>query len=102
MAELSRNHRLELHRLARHGMVEAQHIGMQTKTVDRVVAVAILDVAAYGMPHIGRVYADLVLAPRLELELHQTVLRGAVEGAEMRNGILSAVVHRRRIGHVCL
>ena len=52
-------------------MVEAEHVGMQAETAARVIAIAILDVATYGMAHIGSVNANLVLPARLQLKLHE-------------------------------
>ena len=54
------------------------------------------------MAHICRMHADLVLASRLELELHERMLRRTVHHVEVRHRILPTVIHRRRIGHVGL
>ena len=42
VSERGRQRGLELHGLTRHGMIEAQQPGMQTKTMQRVVAITIL------------------------------------------------------------
>jgi hypothetical protein len=52
-------------------MREAQEPGMQAQTVDGIVAIAVFGIAAYGMPQICRMYANLVLATRLQLIFHK-------------------------------
>jgi hypothetical protein len=52
-------------------MSEAQKPGVQTKTMKRVVTIAVLRVTTHGMTHISRMDAYLILAPRLQLEFHQ-------------------------------
>ena len=54
------------------------------------------------MSHISRVDTDLVLTTRLQLKLHQRVLRGACHHVVVGHGILTAIIHRRRIGHISL
>ena len=54
------------------------------------------------MPHVGGVDTDLVLAPGLQLELHERVLGGTCERMEMRHRILATIVDWRRIGDVGL
>jgi len=83
-------------------MVETEHVGVETEAVERVVAIAIFDVAAHGVAHVGRVDAYLILAARLEPVFHQTVVGGAAEHMKVGDGILPAVVHGRRIGDVGL
>ena len=82
-------------------MEEAQHVGMQAQAVDGVVAVAVLHVATNGVSHVCRVYPDLVLASRLQLELYERVLGRTVEDVEMGHGIFAAVVHGTGVGYVC-
>ena len=94
MPESCRNRGLELHALMRHGMMEAEHIGMQTEPVQRVVAVAVLHVAADRMAHVGRVYANLILPSCLQPVFHETVRHRTVEDMEMGDGIFTAIVHR--------
>ena len=94
MSERRRNHRLELHRLTGNGMIEAEHIGMKTKAMYRVVAIAVFYVATYRMSHIGRVYTNLVFPTCLQFVFHKTMLRSAVEHPVMGDGIFSAIVHR--------
>ena len=53
VSERCRYHCLELHRLTGYRMIEAQHIGMQTKTVDWIVAIAVFHISTDWMPHIG-------------------------------------------------
>ena len=45
--------RAELHRLVGHRMVEAKHVGMETESSDRIIAIAVFDVATDRMPHVG-------------------------------------------------
>ena len=92
-SELGRNGGLEFHALACHGMEEAQQVGVEAEAVDGVVAVAVLDIATYGMAHIGRVYPNLVLASCLQLKLYERVLCCAVENAEMRHGVFATIVY---------
>ena len=55
----------------RHWMIETEHIGMEAKSMARIIAIAILDVTTHRMPHIGSMHTNLVLASRLQAELHQ-------------------------------
>ena len=100
MSEICWNRSLEFHTLMCHGMIETEHIGMQTKTVQRVVAVTILYITTDRMPHICRMNTNLILAPCLQTVLHKTVRNRTVEHTEMRNSISSSVIHRRTVGHV--
>ena len=54
------------------------------------------------MAQVGRVHANLVLAPRLKPELHQRVLGGAVQHVEVGDGQLAAIVHGRGVCDVSL
>lgn len=63
--ESNGNGSLELHVLVSHGVDKAQQEGMQAKTVQGVVAIAILGVATDGMPHVSRMYTNLILPTRL-------------------------------------
>ena len=92
-SELRRNGGLEFHALACHGMEEAQQVGMEAEAVDGVVAIAVLHIATYGMPHVGRVYPDLVLTSGLQLKLYERVLCCTVENAEMRYGVFATIVN---------
>lgn len=76
-------------------MVEAEEEGMKTQPVNRVIAIAILAVTTYRMPHISGMHADLILAACLQTELHEGVLCGPSKGMEMGDSILSAIVHWR-------
>ena len=102
MAESGGHGRFEFHGLVRHRMIETQQPGMQTQPVQRVVTITILHVATYGMTHVGRVYANLVLTACLQFELNQRVLRGTVQHVEMGHGILAAIVYGRRVSDVGL
>lgn len=86
----------------RYWMIEAENIGMETETMERIVAIAILGVSTDRMPHIGGMDTNLILSACLKLELYERVLRGAVEGMEMGYGILSAIIHRRGESNVSL
>ena len=59
-----------------------------------VVAITIFRVTTHGMSHICRMNANLVLASRLQFELHQGMLRGPVHHMEVRNGIFTSIIHR--------
>ena len=74
------------------GVGEAEHVGMQAKPVQRVVAVAVFHVATYRMSHIGGVNANLVFASRFESILHERVLCGAVENVEVCHCIFPSVI----------
>lgn len=76
-------------------MVEAELVGVQAQAVQGVVAVAIFNVTAHGVPHVGRVHTYLVLAARFQAVFHQTVFCGACQGVEVGDGIFAAVVHGR-------
>ena len=100
MEESRRDGRLELHALMGYRMVETKQIGMQAEPPTRVVTVAILDVAANGIPHIGAVDANLVLAPGLQTKLHQTVANAPPQHMKMSDRILASIVGRTRISDV--
>lgn len=53
LSESNGDGRLKFHALMRDGMVEAELVGMERKAVDGVVAIAVLDVAADRMSHVG-------------------------------------------------
>lgn len=88
-----RYRRREVHAFARHGMGEAQHIGMQTEAMQRVVAIAIFDVAADWMAHVGRMYTYLVLASGFKLVFNKRVLGSAVENMVVGHRIFATVVY---------
>ena len=68
---------------------------MQAKTMNGVVAVSILRVAADGMSHIGRMNANLILAARLKLIFYQRMLGRAIEHVEMGDSIFSTIINGR-------
>ena len=78
MTEACWHRRLEFHGLMRHWMIEAQQPCMQAQTMKRVVAIAILRITTHGMAHISRMYTNLILSTRLQLELDECVLGRAV------------------------
>ena len=86
---------LKLHRLVRHRMIETQQPGVQTETVQRVVAVAVFAIATNGMSHISSMNANLVLTTRLQLKLYQRVVCRAVHHEEMSDSQLATIVDRR-------
>lgn len=69
------NGTLESHFFLRYGMNELQHFGMQTQTVNRAgfVAVTILAVSDHRTAFRSEVYADLVRASGLQMELHEGI-----------------------------
>ena len=71
---------------------------MEGQTAYGIVAVAVLDVAADGMPEVLHVHADLVLATCVEFEFHKGMLGAYAECAEMGARKLAAVVGGRGIG----
>ena len=75
---------------------------METQTVDRIIAIAVFRISAYGMTHIGRVDTDLILTTCLKLEFHEREVRGPVEDMIMGNGIFTAIVDWRGIGDIGL
>ena len=75
-------------------MLKAEHIGVQSQTVTRIIAITILRIATNGMTHISRMYADLVLPSCLQLILHQRIAIPALQRMEMRHCILPAIVNR--------
>ena len=75
---------------------------MQAEAVQRVVAVAVFRVAAYGVAHVGGMYTNLVLTASLQLKFHQRVLRGAVERKEVCDSQFAAIVYRTAVGDVGL
>ena len=72
-------------------MIETKHVGVKTKTVERVVAIAVLHISADGMPHISGVHAYLVLSSCLKFEFHQTVLCRAFERVIMSDCVFSSI-----------
>ena len=68
---------------------------MQAEAMNGVVAITIFCVATNGVPHIGRMYANLVLATRLQLIFHKRMFGSAVQYMEMRDSQFATIVHRR-------
>ena len=85
---------LELHPLMGHRMLHAQQESMQTETVYRVVSISVFHVTTYWMSHISGMHTDLVLTTRLQLELHQRVVRSTVKDMEMGHRIFSPIINR--------
>ena len=52
-------------------MIEAEHISMQAKTTAWIIAIAILNVTANRVSHIGSMHTNLVLSTRFQLILYQ-------------------------------
>ena len=102
MPEHCRHWGFKLHRLPCDGMIETQQPGMQTKPVQRIVAIAIFCIATNGVAHIGSMDTNLVLPSCLQFKLYQRVFRRAIHHIEMSNSQFTAIVVGRRIGHVGL
>lgn len=66
---------------------------MQAEAMNRVVAITVFRVAADGMSHIGRMYANLVLAAGLQLIFYQRMFGGAVQHMEMGDSEFSAIIY---------
>ena len=94
MTELRGNGGLKLHALMGHGMEETQQEGMETQTVDGVVAVTIFCIATNRVMHVGSMYADLVLPSCFKLELNQRMVGGAGKHMKVGNSIFTTVVYR--------
>ena len=85
--------RLELHLFARDGVVEAELEGVQRQTAEGIeVLEAIASVADDGMAEVLHVDTDLVLAAGFEVELHERIAVGTLDGAVVGDGFLAAVV----------
>ena len=65
MCERWRYRGFKLHGTVRNGVIKTQHVSMQTKAPEGIVAIAIFMVATHRMPHICRMYTYLILASRL-------------------------------------
>lgn len=90
----------ELHRLVGHRMVEAKYVGMEAQASDRIIAIAVFDVATDRMPHVGGVHAYLVLASRLQFEFHERVLSAAVERIEVGDGQFAVSLPLTAVGDI--
>lgn len=62
---------LEFMSFPRSGMDEAEFVGMEAETAQRIVVAAVFFVAHDGMAHVLGVDADLVFASCIEMEVHQ-------------------------------
>lgn len=74
-------------------MMEAEEESVEAEAMDWVVAIAVLDVSANGVVHVGRMHANLVLATCLELEFHERMMFAALQCGEMSDSKLSAIIH---------
>lgn len=84
-------------------MDEAETVGMQTETVDGVVAVAVFEIAHDRTSDVLQVYADLIFAASLELHIQQSVVRVQyLEQIVMGDGEFAAVIGRTAMGVVKL
>ena len=70
--------RFKLHVFFLVGMVEAELVSMQAQASKRVVTIAIFGVANYGMPDVGHVDTNLVLATCFQLQFDQGISRVGV------------------------
>ena len=78
LSEVGGDGGLEFQAFVRDGMPEAEYIGVEAKSADGVVAIAIFDVSADGVSNVGSVDSYLVLASRLQLIFHQRMFRRSV------------------------
>ena len=83
-------------------MIEAEHIGVETQTIQGIVSVAVFHVAANWMPHIGAMHTNLIFTTGLQAKFHKTVFDCSFQRVEMRDGILAAVVDRTGISDISL
>ena len=100
--EISWGWRFELHRFACSWVMEAEQISVEAEAMDWVVAIAVLDVTANRVVHVGRMYANLILTACLKLEFHERMMFAAPQCSEMCDGKLTAIIHWRRVGEVRL
>lgn len=99
-AEDHGDRRAELHRLVGNRVIEAKHVGMETETSDRIIAIAVFDVAADRMPHVGGVHTYLVLASCLQFELHERMVPAAVERIEVGDSQLAITLPLTAVGNI--
>lgn len=99
-AEDHGDRRAELHRLVGNRVIEAKHVGMETETSDRIIAIAVFDVATDRMPHVGGVHTYLVLAPCLQFEFYERVLSAAVERIEVGDSQLAVALPLTAVGDI--
>ena len=92
--------RFKLKMFARDGVVEVQAEGMKGKAADGVAAVAVFCVAAYGMPHVGHVDANLVFATRLQLQANERIVISCAKCLKMGDGQLAVAFFLLTIGDV--
>ena len=76
-----------------YGMVEAQPVCMQAQTVQWVITISVFHISADRMPHLCRMYANLIFSACLKSELHQSVCRCAFENMEVGYGMFSSIIH---------
>ena len=70
-SKLCRDRSLKLHRLARNRMVETEHVGVKTKSVKRIITIAVFYIATHRMPHIRSMNTYLVLTTCFKTELDE-------------------------------
>ena len=85
----------KFHAFAREWMVEAEFESVKRQPSERVGLTAVACVAHNRMSEGLHVYANLVLATRFQLQFHERVAIGPFDGAVVRDGEFSPVVHRR-------
>lgn len=90
----------ELHWLVCHWMVEAEHVGMEAQASDRIIAIAVFDVATDRMSHVSGVHTYLVLASRLQFEFHERMLSAAVERIEVGDGQFAVSLPLTAVGDI--
>lgn len=94
MFESRGNKCFEFHSLMSDRMSETQHVGMQAQAMKRVVTVAVFDITAYGMPHVGGVHPYLVFSASLKPVFHKRMFCSTIEHVEMCHCIFAAVIYR--------
>ena len=76
--KLCRDRSFKLHRLARNRMVETEHVGVKTKSVKRIITIAVFYISTHRMPHIRGMNTYLVLTTSLQTEFYERMLRCAL------------------------
>jgi hypothetical protein len=66
---------------------------MEAETMKRIVAIAIFRITTHRMTHISRVYADLILTSRLELELYERVIGRTGQHVVMGDGVFAPIIN---------
>ena len=73
---------------------------MEAQASDRIIAIAVFDVTADRMPHVGGVHTYLVLASCLQFEFHERVLSAAVERIEVGDSQFPVALPLTAVGDI--